>query len=81
MKPFADDSASTSVGDLSAENGSNSITLTGSLEIRRDKAGMKRAQALKALADAIVEALQAGDLPEHVAKAAGNSETVANPFT
>jgi hypothetical protein len=80
MKPFADDTASTTIGELAAENGADVVTLSGSLEITRDKAGLKRAQALKALADAICQELEAGDLPSHVEVAAAKTEDVANPF-
>lgn len=80
MKPFADDSASTTIGDLAAENGASAVTLSGSLEITRDKAGLKRAQALKALVDAICQELEAGELPDHAEVAAGKAEDVANPF-
>jgi hypothetical protein len=51
MKPFANDITSITVGDLAAENGADAVTLSGSLEITRDKTGLKRAQTLKALAD------------------------------
>lgn len=80
MKPFADDSASTTIGELAAENGTGAVTLSGSLEITRDKAGLKRAQALKTLAEAICQELEAGDLPDHVAVAAATTQDVANPF-
>jgi hypothetical protein len=81
MKPFADDSAVDSIGDLSAENASDAVTLSGSIEITRDKAGLKRAQSLKALVDAICGELEAADLPDRLERA-GKSETgeVANPF-
>jgi len=80
MKPFADDSASTTIGELAAENGTSAVALSGSLEITRDKAGLKRAQALKALAEAICHELEAGDLPDNVEVAAAKTEDVANPF-
>jgi hypothetical protein len=81
MKPFADDSAVDSIGDLSAENASDAVTLSGSVEITRDKAGLKRAQALKALADAICGELEGADLPDRLERE-GKGETgeVANPF-
>jgi len=81
MKPFADDSAVDSIGELSAENASDAVTLSGSIEITRDKAGLKRAQSLKSLVDAICDELEAADLPDRLERA-GKSETgeVANPF-
>ncbi len=81
MKPFADDSASTSIGELAAENGSQAVTLSGSLEITRDKVGLERAKALRALADALCEELESGDLPDKVEQSPDTqSDTVANPF-
>jgi hypothetical protein len=80
MKPFADDSASTTIGELSAENGTGAVTLSGSLEITRDKAGLKRAQALKTLAEAICQELEAGELPDHVETQVAKADDVANPF-
>lgn len=81
MKPFADDSATTSIGDLSAENGTSAVKLSGSLEITRDKVGLKRARALKALADGICHELEAADLPERAAQETRSaSEDVENPF-
>lgn len=82
MKPFADDSASNSIGDLTAENGKVAVTISGSLELTRDKVGLKRAKAFKALADSVVSELEAADdLPDkvEVPKAATTGE-VANPF-
>jgi len=80
MKPFADDNASTTIGELAAENGTNVVTVSGSLEITRDKAGLKQARALKALADGICQELEAGDLPDHAELAVAKTEDVANPF-
>lgn len=81
MKPFADDRASTSIGALSVENGSHAVTLSGSLEITRDKVGLKRAQALRALADALCQALEGTDLPEKVEPSAlAQTDEVENPF-
>jgi hypothetical protein len=65
---------------LAAENGADTVTLSGLLEITRDKAGLKRAQALKTLVDAICQELEAGDLPDHVSVAAATTQDVANPF-
>jgi hypothetical protein len=80
LKPFADDSASQSIGDLTVENGTDRIAVYGSLDLTRDKAGLERARMLKAVLDAAVQTLEAQrDLPE---KAAGADPTVSvkNPF-
>ena len=82
IKPFADDKGSSSIGDLSVENGTTAVVVSGSLEVTRDKAGLKRAHALKELADSLVEQLTAAhDLPDKLesAQSAGTTD-VANPF-
>lgn len=81
IKPFKDDTGATSIGDLSVENSTSTVTISGSLEVTRDKAGLKRARALKQLADAVVEQLESdGELPDKVAGAKRKAEEVDNPF-
>lgn len=81
MKPFADDSAATSVGDMRLENGRDRIALYGSLDLTRDRAGLALARDLRAVLDQVVTALEADPhLPESLPppKRPG---TVRNPFT
>ncbi|WP_018044383.1 hypothetical protein [Methylobacterium sp. 88A] len=78
--PFADDATVETIGGLSVENGSGSIAIHGSLDLPRDRMGLDRARKLKAVADAIVAALEASDLPDEAPRAASNSRTVENPF-
>ncbi|WP_027172902.1 hypothetical protein [Methylobacterium sp. 10] len=78
--PFADDATVETIGGLSVENGSESIAVHGSLDLPRDRMGLDRARKLKAVADAIVAALEASDLPEEAPRSASNSRTVENPF-
>jgi len=81
MKPFADDDASQAIGGLTVENGTTRIAVYGRLDIGRDKAGLRRAKKLKALIDAMVEALEAvEDLPAKAAEAVDPPTRVANPF-
>ena len=82
IKPFADDKGSTSIADLTVENGIEAVVISGSLEVTRDELGLKHAQALKPLADASVEQLQAArDLPEGIVLLQGSAgESVPNPF-
>jgi len=80
MKPFQDDKGSMSIGDLTAENGAAVVALSGSVEITRDKVGLKRAKALKELADALVAQLEGADLPEKADPAVEHNDEVANPF-
>lgn len=81
IKPFEDDDGAASIGELSVENSTTAVVISGSLEVTRDKAGLKRARTLKLLADAIVEQLEAdGELPDKVATAKRRCEEVDNPF-
>ena len=78
--PFADDAASTSIGKLTVENGTDRIALYGSLDLTRDRQGLAQARALKSILDQVVQVLEAqADLPEAV-PAAAVPRTVANPF-
>jgi hypothetical protein len=80
LKPFADNSASQSIGDLTVENGTDKIAVYGSLDLTRDKAGLERARMLKAVLDAAVQALEREhELPDQVA-AAEPTVAVKNPF-
>ena len=81
MKPFADDSSAVTVGDLSIENGPDTIALHGSLDVTRDRKGLKAAQSLKQQVDAIVAALEAAtDLPDELPAVVAFSKTFPNPF-
>jgi hypothetical protein len=78
--PFANDAASTTIGQLTIENGTDRIALYGSLDITRDKQGLAQAQTLKILIDQTVQHLAAlSDLPDAVAPDAP-PKTIRNPF-
>ena len=81
FEPFADDSASTAVGGLTVENGTERIALYGSLDITRDPPGLAAAEALLAVLTRTVEALKAhaGDLTKKPAPPA-RPPSVRNPF-
>ena len=80
MTPFADDAASTTIGELTVENGTDRIALYGSLDLTRDKQGLAHARALKALLDQAVQLLEADkSLPDAVPPPAA-ARTVANPL-
>ena len=67
MKPYADNEASMTVGGLTAENGTDRVSLSGSLDIAKDRQGLDHARALQGLLAAVVAALEAeGDLPMRV---------------
>ncbi len=81
IKPFADDEAVASIGDLAIENGTGKVAISGSVEITRDQVGLERARALKQLADDLVAELEACHAPQQVAAAQTASvDQVANPF-
>ena len=79
--PFADDSHASAVGGLNLENGQDRIAIYGNLDLTRDKAGLAHARALKAVLDAVVQALEADPhLPDQAA-APAKPGTVRNPFS
>ena len=80
LTPFADDAASIGIGQLTIENGTDRMALYGSLDITRDKAGLRQALELKAIIDKAVETLSAERaLPEQT-PAPDKPRTVKNPF-
>lgn len=81
IKPFQDDGGAASIGELSVENSTDAVAISGDLAITRDKVGLKRARALKRLADTIVKRLEAeDDLPDKVAVEPSAVDEVENPF-
>ena len=80
LKPFADDAAAQTIGGLTVENGTRAVALHGSLDIARDRRGLAHARALRAVLDAVVEALEAEDLPDAAAETAEAPTRKANPF-
>lgn len=81
FRPFAEDAGAQTFAGLSIENGTRRIALHGALDLTRDRAGLKRAKALKSLLDAVVATLEAEDLPEAVPDEPETAEPVRNPFT
>ena len=81
LHPFADDAASSSIGEMTVENGRDCVTLYGSLDITRDKKGLASARALLALAQAAVKALEADHALPDALPPPEKPGTVKNPFT
>ncbi len=80
FKPFADDAASISVGELTIENGTDRIALYGSIDLTRDNQGLAHARALMTLLDQAIQLLGADkSLPDAVPPPAA-ARTVKNPF-
>jgi len=81
IKPFADNEATASIGDLNIENGTEKIAISGSVEITRDQVGLALAHGLKNLVDGLIAELEKGDLPPHVAAGKPASvDQIDNPF-
>lgn len=81
LKPYADDAAAFSIGELKIENGQDRIAIYGNLDLTRDRAGLKQARELKSLLDDVVRTLEAEkSLPEQVAPPQ-KPTSVKNPFS
>jgi hypothetical protein len=80
ITPYANESESIGIGDLTVENRTDRVSLYGSLDLTRDKRGLANARAIRALMDSVIKALEADkQLPEQVASPE-KPETVKNPF-
>lgn len=80
LTPFADDAASVTLGKLTIENGTERLALYGSLDITRDQAGLRQAQALKAILDQAVQLLSADPKLPAQLPSPDKPTTVRNPF-
>jgi hypothetical protein len=80
LTPFGDDAASITIGELTVENGTERLALYGSLDITRDKAGLKHALALKAIIDQAVTTLSADPALPEQQPPADKPKAVRNPF-
>ena len=60
--PLAADAGSTSIGKLTAENGTDRIALYGSLDLTRDRQGLAHARVLRAILDQAVQFLEAQEI-------------------
>ena len=79
FRPYANESDALTVGNITIENRVDRVTLHGDVELTRDRKGLALAKALKAVIDAVVEALEADKaLPDAVETIKPTS--VKNPF-
>lgn len=78
MQPFANNTNSEQIADLTVENGLSEIAIYGQTSIRRDKAGLAKAIALHKLLTDIVHQLASEPLPDVLPEK--SAETVSNPF-
>ena len=80
ISPFANESESLGIGDLTIENRTDRISIYGSIDLTRDKAGLEHARMLKAVLDKVVQALESEkNLPDKIAPP-DTPDEVANPF-
>ena len=78
IAPFANETDSLSIGELTVENREDRITIYGNIDITRDKEGLGNAEILQTLFNDIIASMKEGDLPDTISiKPADN---VANPF-
>lgn len=79
LKPFANESDSLGIGEITVENRMDRVEIYGSLNITRDKAGLDLARHMKQLIDSIVESLErSSDLPQHITETKPTARK--NPF-
>lgn len=78
FKPFANEADVLEIGDLMLENRLDRITISGDVDLTADQAGLELARRLHAQLGAVVDALEARDLPEHLPPP--DVKTVDNPF-
>jgi hypothetical protein len=81
LTPFADDATSAAIDKLTIENGKEQISLYGSLDITRDKAGLQHALALKAVIDQVVQLLTSDPVLPQRLPPPDKPTTVKNPFS
>jgi len=80
LRPFADDAASTTIDKLTIENGTQQMSLYGSLDITRDQIGLQHALALKALVDQAVQVLTSDSTLAPRLPPTDKPKSVSNPF-
>jgi hypothetical protein len=79
IKPYQNEEESLAIDDLTIENRTDRLSVYGSVELTRDKEGLKRAKALKEVIDAVVAVLESEKaLPEQVP--VKPADKVKNPF-
>ena len=76
--PFANEADVLHVGNLMIENRIDRITLSGDVDLTRDKAGLAKAKQLHQLLAEVVANMEAAPLPD--SQPAPDVKTVGNPF-
>jgi len=76
---YENETDSFTIGAMTVENRLDRISIYGSLDITKDKAGLEYALKLKRIVDSSIDALRRDkNLPEHIAVM--GTDTVENPF-
>lgn len=78
LKPFSK-ASSTTMGDLTVETDEDSLVLSGSIELKRDKESRRRIGRLLTMLQSAADDLDADELPDTAPTDEGTA-TVANPF-
>ena len=78
FKPYANESDTFELDELTIENRLDRISIFGSLDITRDQEGLKKAKELKSLLDNTLVELEKAELPEKISILP--TEIVKNPF-
>ncbi len=78
IAPFANETDSFSIGELTVENREDRISIYGSIDITRDKEGLAHAEILQTLLNDIIAKMKEGDLPDKIS--IKPAENIANPF-
>lgn len=77
--PFANEEDVLEIGDMTIENRLDQVAIYGDLQLTRDKRGLEQARALKAVLDAVVQALETDkELPQQISYTP--TDDVDNPF-
>lgn len=78
--PFANESESDQIDELNIENRLDRVAIYGSLDITKDKAGLKNAKKLSSILEQTIKALESEkDLPDHITVEI--PQDVKNPFS
>lgn len=78
ISPFRNESECLQIGGLTIENRLDRISIFGSLDITKDKDGLKSAKALKAVLDLTLAELESAELPDKITLE--EADIVKNPF-
>lgn len=78
FSPYKNEADCVQISELTIENRVDRVSVYGSIDLTRDKAGLAATRELKRIIDATLTELEKSDLPDKITLAA--PETVENPF-